>query len=269
LAELKRIARYLGQDGEILEGVVLGEGNDFTKLEVQEVSGLDVMLGGGRRIGAPRPLAGITLCPWGIGRKIAAVGRNYGAHAKELGNEVPKEPLIFLKPNTGLIGHGAFIELPSTSKEVHHESELAVVLGARLKDASEAECEKAIAAVTCLNDVTARDIQKSETQFTRAKGFDTFCPVGPWVTVGLDWRDLRVSCKVNGVVKQDGRSKDQIFQLPRLLAFISACMTLEPGDLVSTGTPSGVGPIHDGDVIEVEVEGVGVLRNPVRLRGGR
>ena len=262
-----RIARYLGQDGEIVDGVVLGEGNDLAKLEVQELSGLDQMLQGGRRIGSPRPISGVTLCPWGLGRKVAAVGRNYGAHAKELGNEVPKEPLIFLKPSSGLIGSGAFIELPAASKEVHYEAELAVVIGKTLKDASEAECEQAIAAVTCLNDVTARDLQKAEVQFTRAKGYDTFCPVGPWVTVGLDWRDLRVVSRVNGEVKQDGRSKDQIFPLPRLLAFISACMTLEPGDLVTTGTPAGVGPFKAGDVVEVEVEGVGILRNPVRLRG--
>ena len=267
MPDVKRIARYLGQDGEILEGVVLGEGTDFANLQIQEVSGLDSMLQGGRRIGAPRPLNDVTLCPWGLGRKIAAVGRNYGAHAKELGNEVPKEPLVFLKPNTGLVGHGAFIELPAASKEVHYEAELAVVIGKRLKDASEADCAAAIAGLTCLNDVTARDLQRAEVQFTRAKGFDTFCPVGPWVSVGLDWRDLRVVCRVNGVVKQDGRSSEQVFPLPRLLAFISACMTLEPGDLVSTGTPSGVGPIKIGDVVEVEVEGVGVLRNPVRARG--
>jgi 2-keto-4-pentenoate hydratase/2-oxohepta-3-ene-1,7-dioic acid hydratase in catechol pathway len=264
-----RIARYLGQDGEILEGVVLGEGSDHARLEVQEISGLDPMLRGGRRIGAPRPLSEVTLLPWGQGKKIAAVGRNYGAHAKELGNEVPKEPLVFLKPNTGLIGYGAFIELPAASKEVHYEAELAVVLGQRLKDASEAECEKAIAGVTCLNDVTARDLQRAEVQFTRAKGYDTFCPVGPWVSVGLDWRDLRVVARVNGEVKQDGRTKDQIFPLPRLLAFLSACMSLEPGDLVSTGTPSGVGPFKAGDVVEIDVEGVGILRNPVRLRGAQ
>ena len=121
-----------------------------------------------------------------------------------------------------------------------------------------------IAGITCLNDVTARDIQKREGQWTRAKGFDTFCPVGPWVVVGLDWRDLRVQCRVNGVVKQDGRTRDQVFPLPRLLSFITAGMTLEPGDLVSTGTPAGVGPLKAGDTVEIEVEGVGVLRNEVR-----
>ena len=251
-----RIARFLGQDGEILEGVVEGD-------ELQEISGLDEMLQGGRRLGGKRKLSSVTLAPWGMARKIVAIGRNYGAHAKELGNEVPKAPLIFIKPNTALIGHGAAIELPAASSEVHHEAELCVVIGKRLRRAPEAECAAAVAGVTCLNDVTARDIQKAEVQFTRAKGFDTFCPVGPWVTVGLDWSDRRVVCRVNGEVKQDSRSSDQVFPVPKLLAFITAGMTLEPGDLVTTGTPAGVGPLRHGDVVEVEIEGVGVLRNPV------
>ena len=256
---MMQIARFLGQDGEILEGVVQGD-------ELEEISGLDPMLKGGRRVGGKRKLAKLQLMPWGIGRKIVAVGKNYLDHAKELASEVPKEPLIFMKPTTGLIGHGQTIVLPpvSVSKEVHHEAELAVVIGKRLRKASEAECAKAIAGVTCLNDVTCRDIQRAEGQWTRAKGFDTFCPVGPWVTIGLDWSDLRVQCRVNGVVKQNGRTKDQIFPLPRLLSFICAGMTLEEGDIVSTGTPAGVGPIKAGDVCEIEVEGVGVLRNEVR-----
>ena len=254
-----QIARYLGQDGEILEGVVQGD-------ELEEISGLDAMLKGGRRVGGKRKISAVQLLPWGIGRKIVAVGKNYLDHARELASEVPKEPLIFMKPTSGLIGHGQAIVLPplSVSKEVHHEAELAVVIGKRLRKASEAECAKGIAGVTCLNDVTARDIQRAEGQWTRAKGFDTFCPVGPWVTVGLDWSNLRVQCRVNGVVKQDGRSKDQVFPLPRLLAFICAGMTLEEGDVVSTGTPAGVGPLKAGDVCEIEVEGVGILRNEVR-----
>ena len=256
---MTQIARFLGQDGEILEGVVEGDG-------LFEISGLDSMLRGGRRVGKRLELSSVQLMPWGTGRKIVAIGKNYLDHAKELSSEVPKEPLIFMKPASGLIGHGQVIVLPpaSVSKEVHHEAELAVVIGKRLRRASEAECAKAIAGVTCLNDVTARDIQKAEGQWTRAKGFDTFCPVGPWVSVGLDWSDLRVQCRVNGAVKQDGRSKDQVFPLPRLLAFICGGMTLEPGDLVSTGTPAGVGPLKAGDTVEVEVEGVGVLRNEVR-----
>jgi 2-keto-4-pentenoate hydratase/2-oxohepta-3-ene-1,7-dioic acid hydratase in catechol pathway len=255
----KKIARYLGKDGEVLEGVVQGD-------EIEEISGLDATLTGGRRLGSKRKLSEVQLMPWGMGRKIVIVGKNYVEHARELASDVPKEPLLSMKPVSGLIGHGQAIVLPpsSISKEVHHESELAVIIGKRLRRASEAECAKGVAGVTCLNDVTARDIQRAEVQWTRAKGFDTFCPVGPWVAVGLDWSDLRVQCRVNGVVKQDGRTRDQVFPVPRLLAFITAGMTLEPGDIVSTGTPSGVGPLKAGDVVEVEVEGVGVLRNEVR-----
>jgi 2-keto-4-pentenoate hydratase/2-oxohepta-3-ene-1,7-dioic acid hydratase in catechol pathway len=234
--------------------------------EIEEISGLDAMLRGGRRVGGKRKLAEVQLLPWGLARKIVGIGKNYVDHAKELASDVPKEPLLLMKPTSGLIGQGQAIVLPpqSVSREVHHESELAVVIGKRLRRASESECAKAVAGVTCLNDVTARDIQRAEGQWTRAKGFDTFCPVGPWVTVGLDWSDLRVQCRVNGVVKQNGRTKDQVFPVPKLLAFISAGMTLEPGDVVTTGTPAGVGPIQGGDVVEIEVEGVGVLRNPVR-----
>ena len=255
---MTQIARFLGKDGEILEGVVSGD-------ELEEISGLDAMLRGGRKVGGKRKLKDVQLLPWGMGRKIVGIGKNYVDHAKELASEVPREPLLLMKPTSGLIGHGQPIVLPpqSVSREVHHESELAVVIGKRLRRASEAECAKSVAGVTCLNDVTARDIQRAEGQWTRAKGFDTFCPVGPWVTVGLDWSDLRVQCRVNGKVKQDGRTRDQVFPVPKLLAFICAGMTLEAGDLVTTGTPAGVGPIRAGDTVEVEVEGVGVLRNEV------
>jgi 2-keto-4-pentenoate hydratase/2-oxohepta-3-ene-1,7-dioic acid hydratase in catechol pathway len=196
--------------------------------------------------------------------KIIGVGRNYRDHAAELGHTIPTKPLFFLKPTTTLIGDGAAIVLPVESADVQFEGEIGVVIGARLRRATEAQARAGIAGITCVNDVTARDLQRSDEQWTRAKGFDTFCPVGPWVTVGLDWSDLRVQCRVNGVVKQDGRTRDQVFPVPRLLAFISAGMTLEPGDVVTTGTPAGVGPIRAGDVVEVEVEGVGVLRNEVR-----
>jgi 2-keto-4-pentenoate hydratase/2-oxohepta-3-ene-1,7-dioic acid hydratase in catechol pathway len=255
---MTQIARFLGKDGEILEGVVSGD-------ELEEISGLDAMLRGGRKVGGKRKLNEVRLLPWGMGRKVVGIGKNYVDHAKELASEVPREPLLLMKPTSALIGHGQAIVLPpqSVSREVHHESELAVVIGKRLRRASEAECAKAVAGVTCLNDVTARDVQRAEGQWTRAKGFDTFCPVGPWVTVGLDWSDLRVQCRVNGKVKQDGRTRDQVFPVPRLLAFICAGMTLEAGDVVTTGTPAGVGPIRAGDTVEVEVEGVGVLRNEV------
>ena len=261
MKEPMRIARFQGDGGEILEGIVEGD-------EIVEVSGLDSMLRGGRRVaGKKRKVSQVQLLPWGTARKVVGVGKNYEAHAKELKSEVPKEPLLLVKVSSSLIGHGQPIELPPASREVHHEAELAVVIGQRLRRASEKECAAAVAGLTCLNDVTARDIQRAEGQWTRAKGFDTFCPIGPWVAVGLDWSDLRVMCRVNGQVKQDGRTRDQIFPVPRLLAFISAGMTLEPGDVVTTGTPDGVGPIHAGETVEIEVEGVGVLRNPVVKAG--
>src|SRR5438067_9992380 len=256
MKEHVRVARFLGDDGEILEGVVEGD-------ELEEISGLDSMLKGGRRPARRRKRSRAHPRPFGISRKVVGIGRNYAEHVKELKNELPKEPILLCKVPSSLIGHGEPIVLPKASREVHHEAELAVVIGKRLRRASEKECAAAVAGVTCLNDVTARDIQRAEGQWTRAKGFDTFCPIGPWVTVGLDWRDLRVTCRVNGQVKQDGRSSDQIFPVPKLLAFISEGMTLEPGDVVTTGTPEGVGPIRAGDTVEIEVEGVGVLRNPV------
>jgi len=256
MTEHVRVARFLGDDGEILEGVVEGD-------ELEEISGLDSMLKGGRRLGRKRKIAEVKLLPFGISRKVFSIGRNYAGHVKEFKNELPKEPILLCKVPSSLIGHGEPIVLPKSSREVHHEAELAVVVGKRLRRAGEKECAAAVAGVTCLNDVTARDLQRADVQWTRAKGFDTFCPIGPCVTVGLDWSDLRVVCRVNGKVTQDGRSSDQIFPVPKLLAFISEGMTLEPGDVVTTGTPEGVGPIRAGDTVEIEVEGVGILRNPV------
>ncbi|HEV8196788.1 MAG TPA: fumarylacetoacetate hydrolase family protein [Gemmatimonadales bacterium] len=199
--------------------------------------------------------------------KIVCVGRNYADHAKEMGNEVPKAPLLFLKPPSALIGHGDAILLPKASSRVEFESEIGVVIGRRLHRVAAAEAEAGIGGFVCLNDVTARDLQKSDGQWTRAKGFDTFCPVGPAVVTGLDWRTLEVIGRVNGQERQRGRSTDMVFSIPVLLAYISGVMTLEPGDLVATGTPAGVGPLEPGDVVEVEIPGVGVLRNPVMGQG--
>lgn len=195
--------------------------------------------------------------------KIVCVGRNYADHARELGNEVPKAPLLFLKPSSAMIGDGEAIVLPNASARVEFESEIGVVVGRRLSRASAEEAEAAIQGFACVNDVTARDLQKSDGQWTRAKGFDTFCPVGPMVS-GLDWRGLEVIGRVNGQERQRGRSSEMVFSIPTLLAYISGVMTLMPGDLVATGTPAGVGPLAPGDVVEVEIPGVGVLRNPVK-----
>lgn len=201
--------------------------------------------------------------------KIVCVGRNYAAHARELGNAVPATPMLFLKPPSALIGTDETIFLPPESRQVEFEAEIGVVIAERLSRADPEAAERAIGGFTCVNDVTCRDLQKADGQWGRAKGFDSFCPAGPDVAVGLDWRSLEVIARVNGVERQRGRSGDMVFSIPELLAFISGIMTLEPGDLVATGTPAGTGPLHDGDVVEVEIPGVGILSNPVRSRYGR
>ncbi len=201
--------------------------------------------------------------------KIVAIGRNYAEHAKELGNEVPAEPLFFLKAPSSLIAPGAPIVLPPESQRVEHEGEIAVVLRRRLtRGASADEARDAVLGVTCANDVTARDLQKKDVQFTRAKGFDTFCPLGPAIRIGADLEDLEVITRVNGAERQRGHTRMMAFPIVDLLVYVSRMMTLEPGDVMLTGTPSGVGPLTDGDRVEVEVPGVGVLANPVEaLRG--
>jgi 2-keto-4-pentenoate hydratase/2-oxohepta-3-ene-1,7-dioic acid hydratase in catechol pathway len=197
--------------------------------------------------------------------KIVCVGRNYAAHAHELGNPVPERPLLFFKPPSAVIGDGEPIVLPAASRQVEHEAEIGIVLGARLHRADEAAARQAVGAIACLNDVTARDLQKTDGQWTRAKGFDTFCPVGASraVSADFDLTSLEVIGRVNGSERQHGAARDMIFAIPTLLSYISHVMTLEPGDLVATGTPEGVGPLVAGDVVEVEIPGVGVLRNPV------
>ena len=218
---------------------------------------------GGLPEGKPLPLSEVTLLAPVRPSKVVCVGRNYAAHARELGNEVPKQPLLFLKPPSAVIGPQQEIRCPPGSSDVQHEAELGVVLGRALSRAGAAEARQAIFGYTCLNDVTARDIQREEKQFTRAKGFDTFCPVGPWIDTSLDPGELTVACRVNGTERQRGNTRDMIFDPSALLAFISSVMTLLPGDLVATGTPEGVGRIERGDVVEVEVSGLGILRNPV------
>jgi 2-keto-4-pentenoate hydratase/2-oxohepta-3-ene-1,7-dioic acid hydratase in catechol pathway len=196
--------------------------------------------------------------------KIICVGRNYLAHAQELGNTVPPQPMIFLKPPSALLGPDEPIVLPAQSQQVEFEGEIGVVLLERLRDVSVAAAGRARLGYVCVNDVTARDLQKSDGQWGRAKGFDTFCPVGPAVVEGLDWRSLEVATRVNGTVRQRGKTADMAYNIPAIISFISSVMTLVPGDLIATGTPAGVGPLASGDVVEVEVSGVGVLRNPVR-----
>lgn len=196
--------------------------------------------------------------------KIVCVGLNYHHHAEEMGKEIPDEPLIFLKPPTALIAHGDAIELPPSSELVHHEGELAIIVGRTLKNASLEEAGEAVFGHTIMNDVTARDIQRRENRYTRAKGFDTFAPLGPRVALDVETAELSITTRVNGEVRQQGPCSDMIFDVPWLLAFISSIMTLNPGDVVSTGTPFGVGPLEAGDLVEVEIPGIGTLSNPVK-----
>jgi 2-keto-4-pentenoate hydratase/2-oxohepta-3-ene-1,7-dioic acid hydratase in catechol pathway len=197
--------------------------------------------------------------------KIVCVGRNYREHAAELGNEVPAEPLIFFKPPSALLAPGANIVRPKISERVDHEGELGVVIGKSCRHlGADQDVRPYILGYTCVNDVTARDLQKKDGQFTRGKGFDTFCPVGPVVVSGLDpWSGLGVETRVNGEIRQQGTTKDFIFALDAVIRYITQVMTLFAGDLIATGTPSGVGPLVAGDVVEVKVEGVGTLLNPV------
>ena len=199
--------------------------------------------------------------------KIVAIGRNYVEHAREHQAEVPAEPLIFLKPPSALLAHGQPIILPPQSNRVEHEAELAVVIGRRARNVSQADAWAYVLGVTCANDVTARDLQRSDGQWSRAKGFDTFCPLGPWIETGLapeQIGSLSVACRVNGQARQSGSTRDMVFDIPRLIAHISAVMTLEPGDVILTGTPAGVGPLVAGDTVEVEIESIGTLRNAVQ-----
>lgn len=195
--------------------------------------------------------------------KIIGIGRNYRAHAEELGNPVPDEPVIFLKAPTSIIGPGGTVVLPPESERVEFEGEIAVVIGRRLRRASRDEVRHAVLGVTCACDVTARDLQRKDPTFARGKSFDTFCPFGPGILVGADLDDLEVITRVNGEERQRGHTEIMLFDIPELLSYTSRMMTLEPGDIVLTGTPEGVGPLSDGDHLEVEVSGVGVLSNPV------
>jgi 2-keto-4-pentenoate hydratase/2-oxohepta-3-ene-1,7-dioic acid hydratase in catechol pathway len=196
--------------------------------------------------------------------KIVCIGLNYAEHAAELKMQLPSEPVIFLKPPTAAIGPGAEIVFPSSSQQVDYEGELAVMIRDRCKDVPAREAEKHILGFTCFNDVTARDLQRRDGQWTRSKSFDTFAPFGPWIS-SVDPADLDIQTRVNGEVKQSSNTSDLIFDVPRLVEFISHIMTLEPGDVIATGTPPGVGPLGKGDVVEVEIEGIGILENTVAL----
>lgn len=215
---------------------------------------------GGRRSGRSSAWAeGDLLCPV-TPSKIVCIGRNYAAHARELGHDIPPEPLLFLKAPSALAGPGDAIVLPPESQRVEHEAELALVIGSRAKRVPRESALRHVLGVTCACDVTARDLQKKDVQFTRSKSFDTFCPVGPWIETDFDVTSMAVRCRVNGATRQDGNTTNMLFDVATLVSFVSRMMTLEPGDAILTGTPEGVGPLAPGDAVEIEVGGVGTLR---------
>jgi 2-keto-4-pentenoate hydratase/2-oxohepta-3-ene-1,7-dioic acid hydratase in catechol pathway len=256
-----RIARFSVAD-RIVFGVV--EGGDGASTEDAHVTAIDGHpFGPFELTGARFPLDEVRLLAPVVPSKVVAVGKNYAEHVKEMGGEAPADPVLFLKPSTAVIGPDDPVRLPPLSTEVHHEAELAVVVGRLVREVPVERALEAVLGYTCGNDVTARDLQRADGQWTRAKGFDTFCPLGPWVVTDLDPDDLLLRCTVDGEVRQEARTSALLHSVAELVAYASAVMTLLPGDVLLTGTPAGVGPIVAGDVVEVTIEGIGTLRNPV------
>jgi 2-keto-4-pentenoate hydratase/2-oxohepta-3-ene-1,7-dioic acid hydratase in catechol pathway len=253
---MMRIVRYVMEEGKKPKyGWLLGD-------KVGEIGGN--VFGRFRRMEAETPLADVKLLAPTQPGKIVCVGRNYIEHAKELGNEVPNVPLIFLKPPSSIINPSDTILLPAQSTQVEHEGELVAVIGKRGRHIMAGNAKKHILGYTIGNDVTARDFQRTDDQWTRAKGFDTFCPFGPWIDTEFDPADSVVTCRVNGQMRQMASTRDMVFNVGTLISYISSVMTLEPGDLIFTGTPAGVGELKNGDEVVVEIEGLGLLKNPVR-----
>ena len=248
--------------GEVAFGVVEGEG---AEAHVTAIKGHPF---GPFELSTARfPAAEIRLLAPVLPSKVVAIGKNYAEHAREMGSEPPAEPVVFLKPSTSVIGPGDPIPYPALSNEVHHEAELAVVIGRLCREVPVERASEVVLGYTAANDVTARDLQRSDGQWTRAKGFDGFCPLGPWIVTDLDASDVAIRCSVNGVVRQDARTSDLMRGVPELISYVSAVMTLLPGDVILTGTPAGVGPLEVGDDVSVTIEGIGTLTNPVAGRG--
>jgi 2-keto-4-pentenoate hydratase/2-oxohepta-3-ene-1,7-dioic acid hydratase in catechol pathway len=250
-----RIIRYRDKTGQSIFGWVNGD-----KVGPIEGSPYESF----RRSSADIPIADLQLLPPVVPSKVICVGRNYAAHAQEHDVEVPEVPLLFLKPPSSVIGNGETIVLPPQSQNVEHEAELGVVIGKRSRWLDIDGAKDAILGYTIVNDVTARDLQRRDGQWTRGKGFDTFCPIGPWVETDLDPADAVITCAVNGELRQMGSTRDMVFSVRQLVTYASSVMTLEPGDLLLTGTPAGVGALNDGDQLVTSIEGIGELRNPVR-----
>ncbi len=255
---LARIAHPAGVAFASLEG----EGADAGDVTVAEIA--EHPFGQPTFTGRRWPLADVRLLAPILPTKIIAVGRNYAAHAAEFDNEVPETPLIFLKPSTSVIGPNSAIKLPPSSARVDFEGELAVVIGQPVKNVPAARAASVVLGYTIANDVSARDQQRSDGQWSRAKGYDTFCPLGPWLETAVDPADLAIRTEVDGEIKQDSRTSLIVHKIPELIEFISGVMTLLPGDVILTGTPDGVGPITDGQRVSITVEGIGTLENPVQ-----
>ncbi|WP_290051782.1 fumarylacetoacetate hydrolase family protein [Amycolatopsis solani] len=252
-----RLAR-IAHPGGVAFASVEGDGDDAQVLEIAEHP-----FGNPNFTGKRWPLADVRLLAPILPSKVIAVGRNYAKHAAEFGNEVPSAPMLFLKPSTTVVGPNAAIRRPSGIGRVDFEGELAIVIGQPVKNVPAARAASAILGYTVANDVSARDLQKADGQWGRAKGFDTFCPLGPWIETSLDASDLSLKSEVDGELKQDGRTSDLVHKIPELVEFVSGVMTLLPGDVILTGTPEGVGPIEGGQSVSITIEGIGTLTNPV------
>jgi 2-keto-4-pentenoate hydratase/2-oxohepta-3-ene-1,7-dioic acid hydratase in catechol pathway len=240
-------------------------GGERSELVISEIAGhpFGPSAGDVRLTGATYPLADVRLLAPVLPSKVVAIGRNYLEHARETGSEPPSEPLIFLKPSTAVVGPGDAIVRPALSQRVDYEGELAIIFGRLCRDVPAARVPEVIFGYTCGNDVTARDLQAKDGQWARAKGFDTFCPIGPWIETDLEPADVRLTTSVNGAVKQDSRTSLMIHDITRLVTYVTAVMTMLPGDVLLTGTPEGIGPVVAGDIVTVSVEGIGELTNRV------
>ncbi|HET8589858.1 MAG TPA: fumarylacetoacetate hydrolase family protein [Nakamurella sp.] len=256
-----RLARVAHPDG-VAFAAIDGPAGEETAREVA-----DHPFGNPTFTGRRWPLADVRLLAPILPSKVIGIGRNYAEHATELGNQVPDEPMIFLKPSTSVIGPGAAIRLPAASRRVDFEGELALVIGRPCRNVRAEDASGVILGYTVGNDVTARDLRKPNGPWLRGKGYDTFCPLGPWIETDLDPSDVSVRTEVGGQVRQDGHTRDLIFTIGELVEFCSAVMTLLPGDVILTGTPEGVGPISDGEEVSVTVSGIGTLTNPVAAAG--
>ncbi|MGY0500778.1 fumarylacetoacetate hydrolase family protein [Nocardia sp. FBN12] len=255
-----RLGRVASPDGVAFVSIE-GEGGDAVAKEIAEHP-----FGTPTFTGRSWPLADIRLLAPILASKVICIGKNYAAHAAEMGGEAPVDPVIFIKPNTSIVGPNASIIMPPSSSQVDYEGELAVVIGRPCKDVSAAKAAEVILGYTVANDVTARDQQRHDGQWTRAKGYDTFCPLGPWIETALDPSDLEITTEVDGEIRQRSRTSLFLHDIPKIIEWISSVMTLLPGDVILTGTPEGVGPLQAGQNVSVTVEGIGTLTNPVATK---